>query len=142
MSYNVPTNPPLLKRWPHLYSLLSLVFHGWILWRGFVITQRLALNGYSFSDWFGDQQFLCIASGFLVLACLLSLARRTRAGEIVILNASYSLLIIFSLLMHVSLLGDGASINELFVNLGGLMMGLVLVNAVYTLFRYLTRHEL
>ena len=141
MSYKVPDYPPLPRRWPHWYGMLSLAFHGWVIWRGIAINQSRALSEHSFSDWFGDQQVLVIASSFLTFACLLCLAVRTRAMEIVILNAPYSVLVIFSLLMHVSLLGDRARSSAVFANLGGIMLVLLLLNTLYSVFRYLTRHE-
>jgi hypothetical protein len=141
MSYEVPNYPPLPRRWPHWYGLLSLAFHGGVIWRGSAINQSRALSGHSFSDWFGDQQVLFIASSFLAFACLLSLTVRTRAMEIVILNAPYSVLVIFSLLMHVSILNDGSSSSGVFADLGGIMLALVLLNTLYSVFRYLTRHE-
>src|SRR6476620_9052571 len=100
MSYEVPHNPPLPKRWPHWYSLLSLIFHGWVIWRGLRIIQELAAYGYSFKDWFSDQQVQFGFSIVIVLVCVISLVRRTRAQEVAIANGIYSLGFIGSLLIH------------------------------------------
>ena len=139
MSYEVPHYPPESKRWPHGYSLLSLLFHAWVIWQGLTLLQDR--KDYPFGDWFGDQQVVLVLSSFLTFACLLSLVLRTRAMEIVILNAIYSVCAIFSMLMHISIIADGSGGSPIFVGLDEAVGILVLLNAIYTLFRYLTRHE-
>ncbi|HYF62886.1 MAG TPA: hypothetical protein VD886_08750 [Herpetosiphonaceae bacterium] len=60
MSHTVPDSPPLPRRWPHWYALLSLAFHGWVIWRGTAILRyRDSRGGFnSLGAWAASVQIL------------------------------------------------------------------------------------
>jgi hypothetical protein len=138
MSYEVPRNPPLPKRWPHWYNLPSLAFHGWVIRRGLTITQARGAYGYAFKDWFSDQQLLLGLSIAIVLVGVISLVRRTRAKEVAMANGIYSLGFIVSLLIHGSIISDNINPDYLFAGCIIITTFLLLLNAGYMVYRYIT----
>jgi hypothetical protein len=128
MSYNVPTNPPLPRRWPHWYSLLALVFHGLVIVRGTTM-----LFTRSFTEWRHVQQPLFALSVIIAVISLISCVRGGKGGWVVACNAIYSVLIVPTSFMQavVSPLGP----TYIFHKSLELVIFMTLINIPYTLYR-------
>ena len=95
MEYTVPPaiSPP--TRQAAWYTLISILVHGSIIWRGITILKwRAAQRGSSgtfFSEWFPDQKMLLIGSVVITILGVLTLAQSRPDRLIIITNSLYSI---------------------------------------------------
>jgi hypothetical protein len=101
MGYTVPPTIPPSTRQAPWYTLISIIVHSSIIWRGIAILEWRATQRASFADWFPDQHLLLIGSIVITILCILTVAQSRSDRLIIITNSLYSVGMFVAFGLHV-----------------------------------------
>jgi hypothetical protein len=116
MEYTVPPTIPPSTRHAPWYTLISIIVHCSIIWRGITILKWRATQRISFFEWFPDQQVLLISSIVITILCILTVTRSRSDRLIIMTNSLYSIGMFVAFGLHVFIPRDHYEV--LFMGMG------------------------